>query len=413
VEDVPYITSGQSSYALGSYNDATFGTLTTNLITQIYDYNAYDSVKEIYEIDSVVLFLVYGNAYPFHEGQALDPMTISIGELINPITIDSATEDYRSDTNLPHYSGSVLSNYLLDEDELNIRDSVMDPSDSSAKVLQPIFRLRLDKNNSSGEAYARKLLTASKDAKDANDFLEKVPGLYFEAHPEMMTNKGNIVNFNFYSDYGSPGIRVYYKKTASDTVSSEKSYSFNFAGGTTYNYINIDRTTGTSALAQDLQNQLAGDTALGQKTLFLQSFYGSMMRLRMPDIREFANIPAANGKKIVINQDVLIMNAEPNAKFSPATALNIAYAPTSDSLYSLADQSFNIGGLYDENKSEYRFYLTRHIQNLLQNPNAENVPLTIYSNTRNIIPDITTILGPDRANGDKRMRLEVVYSVLP
>jgi hypothetical protein len=338
-------------------------------------------------------------------------MTLSIGELLNPIPIDSLSgrRQYKSDTNLPQYSGSILSNKQIDN--LNLQDSVQDPSDSTSKVLQPIFRLRLDENNSSGMDYAWKLLRASHDAKDANDFLKKVPGLYFEAHPEMGQNRGNIVNFNFNSDYGSPGIRIYYKKTASDTVSSEKAYSFNFAGGVTYNYINIDRTTATSTLAQDLQNQLAGDTILGQKTLFLQSFYGSMIRLRMPDIREFANI--ANGKQIVINQACLIMNTEPNAKFSPATALNIARVQTSDTLYSLADQSFNIGGLYDENKSEYRFYLTRHIQNLLQNPNIENMPLTIYSTTRNTIPDITTILGPDRINGDKRMRLEIVYSVLP
>ncbi len=188
-------------------------------------------------------------------------------------------------------------------------------------------------------------------------------------------------------------------------MSSEKTYTFSFSGGMTYNYLDIDRSTASP----DLVSQINGDTTSGAKTLFLQSFYGSFIRLQMPNIRDFANI--ADGKRIVINQASLVMNVKPNATFPPASSLNIGYVKSNDTVIALSDQTLSIGGTYNESKSEYRLYLTRHIQNLLLN--AENVPLTIYSNTRSSLPDITTIYGPDRANGDKRMRLEIAYTILP
>ncbi len=187
VEDVPSVTSGRSSYALGSYYDETFGTLTANLITQLYDYNPSDSLNSIYGIDSVVLFLVYKDAYPFKEGNELKPITISIGELLEPVTIDSssAAANYYSNEDRTQNSGSILShksvplNYLL--------DSVVNPSDSTSKIVQPILRIRLDENNPNGTDYAWKLLTASQNASTINNFLTAIPGLYFESHPALST----------------------------------------------------------------------------------------------------------------------------------------------------------------------------------------------------------------------------------
>jgi hypothetical protein len=417
VEDNPEVTSGRPSYALGSYHDASFGTLTANIVTQVYDLSTRDSVPEIYQVDSAFLVLIYGDAYPFDENLYVHPITISIGELERGLDLDSFSmyrEYYSNDDPYEKFgvkTGSVLSNYTFVP---NLRDTILDPTDTTgeAKLRVPYLLVPLDVNN-----YPRKLLETSRSAamRDSHQqtyFLEAITGLYLETHPQTMQNYGNVVNFDFSGGYGlSPGIKIYYSTPAvteggEDTiVSREKDYIFQFDGSMLYNYIEIDRTTATSP---DLQNQLA-DSTLGEDKVFLQSFYGSMFRVEMPDIREFAKI--ANGKNIVINQACLVMNAFSNDHFTPASILNPVHRKDDTTMFGLRDSY--IGGYFNQNKSEYRIYVTRHIQNLLLNPDAENFPLTIYSNARHYFPDITTIYGPSKAHGDRRMRLEVVYSVLP
>jgi hypothetical protein len=183
-----------------------------------------------------------------------------------------------------------------------------------------------------------------------------------------------------------------------------------------YNYIEIDRSTASP----DLTEQLAGDTTKGENRVFLQGNYGSLVRVEMPDILNFVKM--AEGKNIVINQACLVMKTQSNGSFTPAPAIWIGNRKTTDTtavLVDLLDATSYIDGVYNTSKSEYRFYITRHIQELLRSADPEkNIQLTLFSSsnaqfssTRNI--DITTIYGPAKAHGDNRMRLEVVYTILP
>ncbi|MCL2682766.1 MAG: DUF4270 domain-containing protein [Bacteroidales bacterium] len=430
IADDSAVTSGRSVYSLGSYNSETFGTLTVNLITQMYDPNLVtrDSVvKDPESIDSVFIFFPYRGSYPSENGFPTDPIKISIGELLDPVLSNPSTFDnqYYSNQDRDQNSGSVLRDYIIEPSAF--RDSIIDPSDTSGQTKLPLPILRIPLNHFEGKEYAKKLLKASKEgAQDTtsaiNAFLEAIPGLYFEAHPETSPGRGNVVSFNFISEYGAPGIRIYYRNEG-DTVSRQRDYSFFpfWEGAMTYNYIHIDNTKASSELNSQLRAQLAGDSTSGEEMVFLQSFYGSLVRVEMPDIREFAKTvgkiasdgKVVDGKNIVINQASLVINVKPEERFNPATHLNIYHRVAADTLVTIRDHSTFIGGQFNEKKSEYRIFLTRHIQNLLLDTLAPNVPLTLFSSTQHTLPDITTIYGPSIDNGDRRMRLEIVYSVLP
>jgi len=423
VADVPNITSGQDRYALGSFKDEIFGTIRVDLISQLEELSRSDIVDQIFDIDSVILVLVYHSAYPFDPNSPMDPFTISIGELLEPVlqTPDSWNAEYHSDRITPQKNGgrTVLSNWTVYP---NLRDSIVDPNDTTGetKIHVPFLRIPIyadDNKDQRGKDFAQRLLEASRrtqalDSAPINEFLSEITGLYFEAHPETENGRGSIVNFDFSVNL-RPGIQVFYRKTWEDTASFIKDYVLDFPGAMTYNYIEINRNTQAPILVNQIEKI---DTTLGQEMVFLQSFFGSLVRVEMPNIRDFAKL-AGDYHRMVINQASLVLNTSPHGpagRFTPTPSVNIFRQVTADSITFTRDHHLEIGGGYISNREEYRLFLTRHIQDLLLDSLADNVPLTIYSNNRFRIPDITSIFGPGLPLDDKRrMRLEIVYSLLP
>ena len=406
-DDSAVVTSGKSFYALGSYNHPDFGTLTANIITQIHEIS-YVTLEAGWMVDSVVLRLVYHSAHPSSETGRLDEMTISIGELLEGDTIDPSWQDrrYRHNENRAQFQGSVLSDYRFFP---HLRDSVVDPNDSTRMLHNPIERIRLN------VGYGEKLLNASQGNPGMNDFLRQVPGLYIEAHPATpRSNQGHIVNIQSFGQSGESRIIVYYRTNMEDTISLERHYSLGFAGGMTYNYYHFDRTGANPDLVQQLDENLPLEerAALGEDKVFLQSFYGSLIRVEMPDIKGFAE-EVAPGRQIAINQATLVMSVEPNGRFTPPSAMDIGHQRAADTMVGLPDHGWTVGGQFNESRQEYRFFVTQHVQRLLSNPAVEPVPLTIYSGFRHSLPETAIIKGPGAVHGAQRMRLEVVYSVLP
>ena len=466
IADLPGITSGRNFFALGSFNDPLFGTVSVDLISQIDEMFRWDTVRTIVGIDSVVILLTYLNAYPFQAADGeLDPITISIGELNEPTLINPLTPDRRYFSDDPprggFNDGSILANFTV---RPNLRDSV--PRFDTVMQADTIYRidtvmlrvptLRIplygthdNSTNFSGYAFGRRLLETSARRDPAtgglihqNDFLSEFPGLYFRTHPEPTPGRGNIVNFDLTNNILAPQIRVYYRftgrnhdNTADSTRQTTKLYSIGFWNAMTYNRVHFDR----SMASQDLNDQLAnpGNAVSGQNMVFLQAFFGSLIRVEMPDIRRFQEI-AGDSMRMVINQASLVLNPVPNGdrRFSPIPSLGIAFMTDTLIIDTLMvqheryfwrslptrDQGVAIGGGFVERRNEYRIGVTRHIQHLLTDSLAENLPLTIFPINRLLFPEITMISGPPECPTEfdeiplsdiRRMRLEVVYSLIP
>jgi len=453
IPDLPGMTSGGSFFALGSFNDPNFGTVSVDLITQIDEMFRWDTVRNIYAIDSVTILFTYLNVYPFQAtDDELDPIIISIGELNEATLIDPFTlaRTYFSNEQ-PRggfVDGSIVSGLTV---RPNLRDSVTTfdtimNADTITRIdtitlRVPTLRIPLygthDKpNNPGGYEFGRRLLETSMRHLPRSDlsepsFLGEIPGLYFRTHPETMPGRGNIVNFDFTNNVIAPQIRVYYrfvagqKSDGSDSiVSTSKLYAAGFWDGMTYNYVHFDRPAGFE--------ERFGDPIAGRDRLFLQSFFGTLVRVEMPDIRRFQEI-TGDTMHMVINQASLVLNPAPNGdrRFTPITSLGIGIL--TDTLINdtimqadrrfwqsqpLRDHGLAVGGSLDTRRDEYRIILTRHIQHLLTDPEAENHTLTILPTNRFLFPDISMILGPPECPSEdpaanRRMRLEIVYSLIP
>ncbi|MCL2416743.1 MAG: DUF4270 domain-containing protein [Bacteroidales bacterium] len=476
IEDLPGITSGGNFFALGSFKDATFGTISVDLISQIDEMFRWDTVPnpaDIVGIDSVVMILIYADVYPFQEvGEEVHPFTVSIGELAEPQLIDAWTldrtyfsNDYRAQIG---GGGTIVSGLEVRpnlRDSINIYATVRNHNDTEDSIIRnhddtgdsirerrhvPTLRIPIytaNNPNIMGRDFGERLLETSarllpqsQSIDSGASFLSEIPGLYIRTHPELVEGRGNIVTFDFTGNIIVPQIQVHYRyirrrDNAPDTVVSRvKLYSIDFWNSMTYNFINIDRSTASSP---DLRDQLV-DSTLGQNMVFLQSFFGSLVRVEMPDIRDFANNLAfdsvGNPMRMVINQASLVLTPSSNGRFTPAasfgigvwtdttiqdTVMHINQPPIDRDLrihQNIRDHSLAVGGGHDTRggRNEYRIFLTRHIQNLLLDPDAENASLTIFPNNRHLFPNITSIYGPGLPLDDnRRMRLEIVYTLIP
>ena len=460
IADFPGMTSGRNFFALGSFNDPNFGTVSIDLITQIDDMFRWDTVRDnVYQIDSVVIVFAYLNAYPFQRvGDDLDPITISIGELIEPTLIDRYTSaglrSYFS--NDPprggSLEGSIVSGLTV---QPNLRDSVfvrydtiVNNGDTTLQAVMeripilriPIYGTEETLGNTPGRDFGYRLLRTSMRNLPQSDltepsFLGEIPGLHFQTHPELSPGRGNIVNFDFTANVIPPQIRVHYRftgrnhdNTADSIIATTKLYSVGFGGAMTYNYVHFDRPAGFE--------DRFGDADAGRDRLFLQAFFGTLIRVEMPDIRDFREI-TGDSMRLVINQASLVLNpiANGDRRFTPIPTLGVGFLTDtiiSDTVMNFdrevwrsvatRDQGVGVSGGFDERRGEYRITVTRHIQHLLTDPDAENLPLTIFPLNRLLFPEITMISGPPECPTEfdeiplsdiRRMRLEVVYSLIP
>ena len=255
----------------------------------------------------------------------------------------------------------------------------------------------------------------------------------------MTPGRGNILNFDFTSNVVAPQIRIYYRfmgrnsaNTADSIRSTAKQYAVGFWDAMTYNYVRFDRPPGFE--------DRFGDAAAGRDRLFLQSFFGTLVRVEMPDIRRLSELAVdslGQPMRMVINQASLVLNPVTNGdrRFAPIPSLGIGILTDTiinDTIMQmdrhfwrnqiLRDHGVAIGGGFDTRRDEYRIVLTRHIQHLLlldDEAFAEaNQPLTIFPANRLVFPDISMIQGPpecpsENPAANRRMRLEIVYSLIP
>jgi hypothetical protein len=460
IHDSRHITSNRRFHGLGSYNSDVFGTVKMDLITQIFEANS-DTIPnedKMVSVDSIILMLIYHSGYPSSKLDELQPFTISLGELAEPELAGNTTsakvyysDDFRAQKD---GGGTILRDWKVVPE---FRDSIPDPNHTDTLTDPPMVAVNLhilripiytedseNSDNGGGKKFAEELLNASRDTRKLdsnrqNAFLERITGLYIESHKETTPNSGNIINFDWSGRDGAvPGILVYYtaKDTAStggDTnVSRVKTYTIGtgFWDAMTYTYVEFDRDDASSNLTQQLDSNTNTEDriALGDEMVYLQSFFSTLVRVEMPNIRDFtASVIDTNTHTIMINQASLVMCTSPNVHspigtFSPAVSLNVGrhFRDTTDenmpdSIVNILDHAVSVGGSYNSNKEEYRIFLTRHVQHLLltSEEDAPNFPLTIRSNNRGAFPDITSIFGPNPEDPKKRMRLEIIYSVLP
>jgi len=377
LEDTLNTRNLQSNF-LGFLEDPVFGTTTTGVFTQFIPAGNSVNFGTSPQLDSIVLTLRYAGGF---YGDTLNPFAIKVFRL---------DEDILSEE--PYYQNKRFT-YFPDNLTYN-SDFRLYPKPKSKVKLDTIVeahaRIRLS------DELGNLLLHSTEEMASNESFKKFFKGLYICAEP--LANNGSLVNFNLISSIS--GIHLYY---SNDTVHTH--FQFYIKSNVTVRVAAYehDYKTGSSEFVNQI---ISKDTLLGKEMLYVQSMGGIKTKISFPHIKAFKN------RNIVINKAELVITniGEELSLFKPPQKLSIRGVDSKGSLVSIPDASTMYwGGNYDETAKEYRFRITKYIQNIIL---KDDFSPFIYLVTDKAAADASRLIinGTHPANLTKRLRLELYYT---
>jgi len=367
--DTMNTTNLRTNY-LGYVDDLVFGTTTACIYAQFIPSSTVVNFGTSRELDSIVLVLRYSGGW---YGDTLNPIRIKVYELDENLSTSTIYDKNSSVT----YKSKEITYYP------NFR--IRPAPNTRVRVdtlLAPHMRIRL--KNELGNRFLA----------DSNE-MSKFKGLYICAEP--FQNNGSLVNFTL-TDALS-GIQLYYKNDSVPTLFKLTTP----ATAVRFNTFEHDHKVGSTGFVNQVINK---DTLLGEKVLYAQGFGGIQTKITFPHLK------ALREKKMVINKAELVITniGEDLSVYPPPTRLTIRGVNPSGKFVFLPDDvdATYFGGSYDETKKEYRFRITRYIQDVILRDRFEPF---IYLAVRDapINPHRLLLKGTDTLESS-RLRLELYYT---
>jgi hypothetical protein len=375
---------------IGSYSDPIFGVTTTGMYTQFRLTTTAVNFGTNPVCDSIVLSLAYNGGFYGDTNHLLSQMNLNVYEIDESFNLDN---NYYSNQRLGTFKNN-LANYAFTP---NLKDSVKVGSTNFA----PHLRVKLKKS------LGDKIIGASgtSDLTDNTAFLNFFKGLYITTNK--VSSNGSIIYINSTSFISK--LTLYYHNDASDTLTYNLVINENCARFNTfdhYKYLDANTT---------LKQQISGDTALGNNTLFLQAMAGTKIRLKFPkaiDSSFFGNNPL---NKIAINKAELVIKVDPTTIdfLTPPSILSLVVINTDGTYSFLPDVVYGeayFGGSYNSTTHEYRFNISKYLQNALLNRSFNDKGLFIVVSGAAVKGDRAIIKGPQST--EDNMRLEIIYTKL-
>jgi hypothetical protein len=375
---------------LGYLQDNIFGSTTAGIYTQLVPSGNNVTFGDYPTLDSIVLTLRYtGNFY----GDTMSTFAIRVYELSE--TMDVATT-YKQSSSVGH----SLENLTYQSDF-----RITPKPNTKVKVdtlIEAHIRIRLS------DKLGNSFLESTAQMKTQEDFKKFFKGLYICAEPVFfcisMTNDGTLVIIDLTNSLS--GIQLFYKND-----DSPKKYYFP---------VNDKNTVRFNAFTHDYENGdpfflnqvLHGDTLLGEKILYVQASGGVKTKITFP------NIKTLKDKKIVINKaELVITNIEDDLILSnyptPSRLSLYGVNPKGDNVRLPDDAIFTNsaywGGNYNATEKEYRFRITRFIQDIILHDSFESF---IYLVPEGAAASVNRLVfsGTNPENEKTRLRLEVYYT---
>lgn len=387
---------------LGAYNDPVFGFTKGGHVTELRLSTSNPlfvdggATSDDMIIDSLVLFLGYENivetdAQLIQYYANLGAQHFEVYEIGDSLSVDSIYYDNRSPR--------VISEDLVLE---GFNRSIPNPSDSvtvGGEKRGPQLRLPLDPE------FARKFIEASEDENglSATTFVSLLKGLYVtvdETAPFVDPNGGGILYWDTFRERS--GMTMYYRNPVTlDTLE----YTFDIRSNTgKYTIGDHDFTTAD----MELLDQLEGNKDLGKQSLYVQALGGTKIRVTLPYMSQLAD-----SVNLALNKVELILPIREDEDFPPPSRLFIFGLDEDEKLFLLPDQLDGlIGGSYNATNNEYRFVLTRYVQQILLGQ-REDFGLEIVSNRAAFSANRVVINGheyPDPDNPSNNLKLAITLT---
>lgn len=380
--------------------------LTANLVGDLYDpvfgnssaatYAQFDltgssvNFGESPVVDSVVLTLQLASFY----GDTNSRVDIRVFQLTEPLS--SATTYYSNST--LSYDNTPL-NYSLNGYRIRPNTNVI----VDTGIYSPHLRIRLS------QRFGQYLLDNQSHMTSNAAFKDFFKGLCISATSHTGST-GYILVTSMVSSLS--GITLYYHNNSKATAK----YVFP-CNNECARFTNFKHNYTTSTDNDFIQEVLNGNRELGGNKLYLQGSAGVKARITFPHLREaFKSID----NRVVINRaELVIADVSPEEQYlvSPASLAVQGIHKDNGNLYYIPDDEYftsasYYGGTYDATKHEYRFRITRYVQDYIQEKGDLTNTLNLVVKGATVRPN-RLIMGGTRLplDDNRRLRLELSYTV--
>lgn len=379
-------TSALTANLVGEIEDPVFGPLKAATYAQFALSGTSVNFGDNPVLDSVVLTLQLSSYY----GDTTSKVGIRVYELSEALSPGSY---YQNST--VAYDESTPLNYSLDG--YSIKPNTKVTVDTA--IYNAHLRIRLS------DEFGRSLLSNQSGMTSTAAFQNIVKGLCIAS----VSHTGSV-GYVLHSSMTSSltGITLYYHNggtAAKYTFPCDKSCA-RFTGYT-HNYEG-------SANADFVQEILNGDRSVGATTLFAQASGGIKTVIRFPNMKDA--FKSLNNRVVVNKAELVICNVDPDEKYLvPPSGLSLqgVSTATGKTVYLPDDEYYSstsyFGGTYDSGKKEYRFRITKYVQDLILGNTgyADSVYLVVKG--AGIRANRLVIGGTGRTD-DRRLRLELSYT---
>ena len=376
------VTSGLTANVVGSISDPIFGSSRATTYSQFALSGSTVNFGTNPVIDSVVLMLQISSFY----GDTTSACDFSIHQITEDLTADS----YYNNSSVQFEPTSL--NYSFQGYYIKPKTKVI--VDTSA--YNPHLRIRLS------QSFGQYLLD-NQDALNTN-ISSILKGLCIQT----LSHSGQV-GYMFMTNLNSSlsGIMLYYHN---DNDVNKRYQLVCAANNKRFTQYIHDYTSSQSS--DFIEEVLANNKDFGKKILFLQGCAGVKTRVTFPYLQ---NTFASLDNRVVIHRaELVITNVRPDEQFliQPA-GLTLQGISKEGKVNFLPDDDYYtgasyFGGTYDALKHEYRFRITRYVQNLILSQGDLTNSVNIVVRGAGIRPNRLVFGGTDDMNS--RLRLEISYS---
>ena len=380
-------TTNMSANLIGNIHDPIFGDNKACTFAQFAMSGSSVNFGTNPVIDSVILTLQISAYY----GDTLSKVAFRIYQLTEPLS--DANKYYQNSS--VNYDPTPL-NYSLTQYSIQPNTHIIVDTNS----YNPHLRIRLS------QAFGQYLLNNQDKMTDNSSFQRFFKGLCIDAISHT-GNNGYMIISNMTSTLSS--ITLYYH----NNDNTAKRYRFSCSSSCrrftnfTHNYFNSSNTDFT-------QEVLTGQQDVGARVLFVQATGGVKTKITFPNLQDaFKSI---NNRVVINKAELVITDISPDEDFwiYPSNLTLQGINSKDGKIMYLPDDEYYTGtsyygGTYDATKHEYRFRITKYVQNLiLQNTDLSNsVNLVVKGSA---VRANRLVFGGTGLTDTKRLRLELSYT---
>jgi len=373
---------------LGFLNDNVFGTTTASIYTQFVPSGNNISFGDSPELDSIVLTLRYTGGF---YGDTLNPFLIKIYELEEEMSVKDTFYSFSSvphnGIDLIHSDYAPFSLYPTPKTKVKLDT-----------VYEPHIRIRLS------DELGYRFLRNEEELATASSFISFFKGLYICS--EQLRSNGSLVNFTL-QNAGLSGIQLYYKNKG-----ETKKFSFVIKGGSEtvrFSEYKHEYELGRHDFVEQVINNV---TSGGSEKIFVQAMGGVKTKITFPHLKSLKD------KRIVINKAELVLSVDKTEEltlYPPPSNLGLQAKNMKGDLVFVPDELWGggyFGGNYNSDKKEYRFRITRYVQDMILRNNYEPYLYLVASGAA-AFANRVVLYGHEPQNlmdKSSRLRLEIYYT---